>query len=84
MESSGVRFGTSGARGLVADMSSEVCFSYTIAFLKAVSAVSGRVALAIDLRPSSQEIASACHAAVRYAGLSIDYCGAIPTPALAA
>ena len=84
MESSGVRFGTSGARGLVADMNSEVCFAYTSAFLKAISVVSGRVALAIDLRPSSPEIAAACAAAIRYAGLSVDYCGAIPTPALAA
>ena len=58
MESSGVRFGTSGARGLVADMNSEVCFAYTSAFLKAISVVSGRVALAIDLRPSSPEIAA--------------------------
>ena len=84
MESSGVRFGTSGARGLVADMNSEVCFAYASAFLKAISVISGRVALAIDLRPSSPEIAAACAAAIRYAGLKVDYCGAISTPALAA
>ena len=84
MNTSGVRFGTSGARGLVADMSSELSFAYTTAFLQAVSASSGRVALAIDLRPSSPEIAAACAAAIQYAGLSVDYCGAIPTPALAA
>lgn len=52
--------------------------------LKAISVISGRVALAIDLRPSSPEIAAACAAAIRYAGLKVDYCGAIPTPALAA
>ena len=45
MNSSGVRFGTSGARGLVADMSHEVCFAYTLAFLKAISAESGCVAV---------------------------------------
>ena len=84
MENRGVRFGTSGARGLVADMGSEICFAYTSAFLKAISVVSGRVALAIDLRPSSPQIAAACAAAIRYAGLLVDYCGAIPTPALAA
>ena len=83
MNSSGVRFGTSGARGLVSDMTSEVCFAYTSAFLKAISAVSGRVALAMDLRPSSPEIASACAAAIEHAGLDVDFCGAIPTPALA-
>src|SRR5664280_2527858 len=83
MDSSGVRFGTSGARGLVVDMTSEVCFAYASAFLKAISAVSGRVALAMDLRPSSSKIAASCAAAIQHAGLSVDFCGAIPTPALA-
>jgi len=83
MDASGVRFGTSGARGLVANMTSEVCFAYTTAFLKAVSATSGSVALAMDLRPSSPSIAAACAAAIEHAGLSVDFCGAIPTPALA-
>src|ERR1035437_410135 len=83
MDTSGVRFGTSGARGLVADMNSEVSFAYTTAFLQAISAKSGRVALAIDLRPSSPEIAAACAAAIEHAGLTVDFCGAIPTPALA-
>ena len=83
MDASGVRFGTSGARGLVANMTSEVCFAYTRAFLKAVSATSGSVALAMDLRPSSPSIAAACAAAIEHAGLSVDFCGAIPTPALA-
>lgn len=83
MDSSGVRFGTSGARGLVADMSDEVCFAYTTAFLETIRADSGRIALAIDLRPSSPGLAAACAAAIRHAGLDVDYCGAIPTPALA-
>ena len=83
MNSSGVRFGTSGARGLVADMSHEVCFAYTLAFLKAISAESGCVVLAMDLRPSSPGIAAACAAAIQHAGLTVDFCGVIPTPALA-
>ena len=83
MDTSGVRFGTSGARGQVADMTSEVSFAYTTAFLKAISVSSGRVALAIDLRPSSPEIAGACASAIQHAGLEVDFCGAIPTPALA-
>lgn len=80
---SGVRFGTSGARGLVADMSDEVCFAYAAAFLEAISVRSGAVALAMDLRPSSPCIAAACAAAIRDRGLEVDFCGAIPTPALA-
>lgn len=84
MDSSGVRFGTSGARGLVADMSDAVCFAYTAAFLQVIAApVGGRVALGIDLRPSSPGIAAACAAAIRHAGLEVDYCGPLPTPALA-
>lgn len=83
METSGVRFGTSGARGLVTAMRAEVCYAYTAAFLQAVPAKAGRVALAIDLRPSSPTIASACVAAIQAFGLEADFCGAIPTPALA-
>lgn len=83
MDTSGVRFGTSGIRGLVAAMSDELCFAYVSAFLHAVPAEKGRVALAMDLRPSSPRIASACVAAIQQAGLNVDFCGAIPTPALA-
>jgi len=84
MDSSGVRFGTSGARGLVADMSAEVCYAYTAAFLQIIAAQPGsRIALGIDLRPSSPDIARACAAAIRQAGLVADFCGVLPTPALA-
>ena len=84
MDSSGVRFGTSGARGLVADMSAEICYAYTAAFLQVIAAPPGsRVALGIDFRPSSPDIARACVAAIRQAGLEADYCGVLPTPALA-
>jgi phosphomannomutase len=34
MESSGVKFGTSGARGLAVAMTDEVCYAYTLAFLQ--------------------------------------------------
>ncbi|BBE51456.1 Phosphoglucosamine mutase [Ferriphaselus amnicola] len=85
MADSGVAFGTSGARGLVSQMSGEVCAAYTLAFLQGLgSACSGqRIALGIDLRPSSPAIARACAAAIREAGCVVDYCGVLPTPALA-
>lgn len=84
LAASGVSFGTSGARGLVADMGDSVCFAYALAFLGAIAAkAGGRVALGMDLRPSSPRIAGACAAAIRHAGLEADFCGAIPTPALA-
>ncbi|WP_263773123.1 phosphomannomutase, partial [Propionivibrio soli] len=44
---------------------------------------SGRIALGIDLRPSSPRLAAACAAAIRHAGLDVDFGGALPTPALA-
>jgi phosphomannomutase len=84
MDSSCVRFGTSGARGLVRDMTDEVCFAYVSAFLQVIGArAGGSVALGTDLRPSSPGIAAACAAAIRHAGLEVVYCGALPTPALA-
>lgn len=82
--SSSIRFGTSGARGLVSEMTDEVCFAYTLAFLRSIALPSGtRVALGMDLRPSSPGIAGVCAAAIRYAGFQVDFCGILPTPALA-
>ncbi len=84
MDTSGVRFGTSGARGLAADMTPQVCFAYTAAFLQVIAApAGGRVALGMDLRPSSPGIAAACALAIRHAGLEVDFHGVLPTPALA-
>lgn len=86
MTTSGVRFGTSGIRGLVEHMSDEVCYAYTTAFLQEVLAeggVIGKVVLGHDLRPSSPRIASACAAAILNAGGQVIYAGALPTPALA-
>jgi phosphomannomutase len=84
MDTSGVRFGTSGARGLAVDMTPQVCFAYTAAFLQVVVAqAGGRVALGMDLRPSSPDIAGACADAIRHADMEVDFCGVLPTPALA-
>jgi phosphomannomutase len=84
MDTSGVRFGTSGARGLAVDMTPRVCFGYSAAFLQVIGATAGsRVALGMDPRPSSPDIAGACGAAIRQAGLEVDFCGVLPTPALA-
>lgn len=80
-----VQFGTSGARGLVVDFTPELCCAFTVAFIRLLqqSGEVQRIALAIDNRPSSPEIASWCAAAVRQQGLQLDYYGVIPTPALA-
>lgn len=84
MNDSCVRFGTSGMRGLVSAMTPELCFAYATAFLGVVRIPrGGRVAIGMDLRPSSPEIVAACVMAVRHAGFKADYCGVLPTPALA-
>ncbi|MDX9885998.1 phosphomannomutase [Thauera sp.] len=78
-----VRFGTSGVRGLVADLSDAVCYAYTQAFLKTVATGSSRIVVGHDLRPSSPRIAAACIQAMRDVGREAVYVGGVPTPALA-
>lgn len=73
MSRSGVRFGTSGARGLVAEMTDEVCYAYAAAFLQVVANKVKSVVLGHDLRPSSPRISAACAAAVRDAGCEVIY-----------
>ncbi|MEC9486233.1 MAG: phosphomannomutase [Prosthecochloris sp.] len=90
LETSGVKFGTSGARGLVSDMTDRVCYGFTAVFLECAlsraggrRAEIGRVVLGHDLRPSSPGIARACARAVMDWGAEVVYAGALPTPALA-
>lgn len=80
---SGVKFGTSGARGLVSQMTDAVCYAYSTAFIQAVAADSECVVIGHDLRPSSPAMAAACAQAVRNAGIEVIYVGALPTPAVA-
>ncbi|TRW98109.1 phosphomannomutase [Candidatus Methylobacter oryzae] len=85
MADSGVAFGTSGARGLVSQMTGQVCTAYTLAFLQGLGLAEPgrRIALGMDLRPSSPAIVQACVAGIRQAGCEVDFCGVLPTPALA-
>jgi phosphomannomutase len=88
MTESGVKFGTSGARGLVADMTDRVCYAYTLGFLQHAAAIGaigegGDVALAGDYRPSTGGILSACARAAADLGYRPRNLGRIPSPALA-
>lgn len=78
-----VRFGTSGVRGLVANMSDDLCYAYTQAFLNAVAADARQVVVGHDLRPSSPRIAAACIQAISDSGRTAIFAGALPTPAVA-
>lgn len=88
MARSGVAFGTSGARGLVTAMTDEVCFAYTCAFLQHLGNIGQfapgmRVAIAGDLRPSTPRIIKACASAITHMGGVVNYCGFVPSPAVA-
>jgi len=88
MEESGVKFGTSGARGLAADMTDRVCYAYTLAFMQYLKSTGdlvegSNIAIAGDYRSSSPRIMAAVAMAVRYGGCLPVNCGLIPTPAVA-
>lgn len=88
MQQSGVGFGTSGARGRVADMTPPVCYAYTRAFLQHLESgqdlrPGSRVAIAGDLRPSTPDIMAAVARACVDAGHEPVNCGLIPSPAVA-
>ncbi len=83
------QFGTSGLRGLVAELDDGTAAAHTAAFLRHLKAAGkvkkgDSVYFGQDLRPSSAEIAAQCMAAVEDDGLEPVDCGALPTPALAA
>lgn len=88
MESSGVTFGTSGARGLAVAMNDEVCYAYTLAFLQHLESnneiTSGiEIAVSGDLRSSTDRILAAVCKAISDSGYNTHYVGKLPSPAVA-
>lgn len=81
-----MKFGTSGLRGLVSEMTDALCAEYAGAFvahLRASGAPPRAALIGRDLRPSSPRIAAACAAELARLGVKVIDCGALPTPALA-
>jgi len=80
-----LKFGTSGVRGLVTELTDSEVYLFTLAFLKHAESLgqTSPVAFAHDLRESSPEIQSAAMKAVNDFGREAIACGKIPTPALA-
>ena len=76
------KFGTSGLRGLVVDLTEDLVGDYIRAFSIACNC-KGRIFVGRDLRPSSPQIATFVIQAATDAGLQVVDCGAVPTPALA-
>jgi phosphomannomutase len=76
------KFGTSGLRGLVTDLTPDLVGDYTRAFV-AACACGGTLYVGRDLRASSPEIARVVIDAALGEGLDVIDCGALATPALA-
>jgi len=76
------KFGTSGLRGLVTELTPALVAAYVAAFVRACPMGTGLFA-GQDLRASSPRIAADVIAAARARGLAVTDCGAVPTPALA-
>ena len=76
------KFGTSGLRGLVTELTRDLVQDYTRAFLAACPN-GGAVFVGRDLRPSSPQIADWVMQAIEATGVPAIDCGALPTPALA-
>lgn len=88
MASSGVGFGTSGARGTVEAMTNSVCYAYVMGFLQAMRDCGAidqgaSVYVAGDLRPSTDRIMAVCVRAVTDGGYLPVYAGHVPSPAVA-
>lgn len=81
----GLKFGTSGLRGLVSDLDDAICQNYARAFIEHMKAAGPMTGMLVgyDLRASSPAIAKSCLSAAAGAGLQAINCGALPTPALA-
>lgn len=83
-----VAFGTSGVRALVTALNADVIDVYIQAFMQRMRAARGvapgsRVAVGMDLRPSSPAIAAAVCKSLARQGHAATFLGALPTPALA-
>lgn len=76
------KFGTSGLRGLVTELTPDLVGAHIRAFIAACD-TGGAIYLGWDLRPSSPDIAASVSDAARSMGCDVVNCGAVPTPALA-
>lgn len=83
IKKSSVCFGTSGVRGLVSDLTNQICGAYTTAFLQEIIPQAKRIVLGCDLRSSSPRIVKACAAAIHAEHRETVFVGSLPTPALA-
>ena len=79
-----LKFGTSGVRGLVTEMSDRECYLYTLAFLDFLrrQKCPNKIAIAGDRRSSTPRIMNAVAYALTRENVEVINCGTTPTPAL--
>lgn len=85
VEQTGVKFGTSGLRDLISKLTDKIVYVYTTAFLQFLEEEGyafEKVALAGDLRISTDRILLPVAKAITDKGYKIIYCGKIPTSAV--
>jgi phosphomannomutase len=89
MVQSGIKFGTSGARGLSKHMTDLICYAYMRGFLQYLqksgkdTGSGKKIAIAGDLRPSTDRIMQAVGCAAADMQYEVINCGKIPSPAIA-
>ena len=76
------KFGTSGLRGLVSELTEDLVADHIRAFAASCPMGTG-LWVGRDLRASSPDLAAGVIGAARGMGLAVTDCGAVPTPALA-
>ncbi|MCT4608373.1 MAG: phosphomannomutase [Pelagimonas sp.] len=76
------KFGTSGLRGLVTELTNDLVSQYVQAFLD-ICPKGHEIYLGWDLRPSSEKIAGMVSTTIQGAHRDVERCGVLPTPALA-
>ncbi len=76
------KFGTSGLRGLVTELTPALVQDHVRAFITACDTGTG-LYVGRDLRPSSSRLAGDIFTAAGQMGVAVTDCGALPTPALA-
>lgn len=82
-QNSQVKFGTSGVRGPVSELTQERCCAFVEAFLRKLCQASNIVCIGQDLRPSSPMITLWISECARQLGYTVWDCGSLATPSLA-
>ncbi|MBE9502955.1 MAG: phosphomannomutase [Proteobacteria bacterium] len=79
-----LKFGTSGVRGLVTEMTDLECYLYAKAYIQYLKTrmAPEMISLAGDLRSSTPRIKKAVAFAIQEEGILVDNCGDIPTAAV--